>query len=122
MKLVLFVLGACPFWLGNAAVGRRCTTDAQCDVTECCEKPYVTIVSRKRVVGTGDIRKPPKTGTCQKYKLEGENCSGFDKPNGYCGCRPGTICRSREVPQDIRRLVAAPRPPGYGWVSTCEKS
>ena len=31
-------------------------------------------------------------GWCEKYKKEGEYCSGIGKMNGHCECAPGLKC------------------------------
>ncbi|KAK3719815.1 hypothetical protein RRG08_040117 [Elysia crispata] len=81
---------------------------------------------------------PGRFGTCQKYKLEGENCNSFDKMNGYCSCGPGLYCHTHQVPLStlqpmpslptvathmlaVSKRRMAPPQDGYQWVSKCEK-
>ncbi|CAL1543426.1 unnamed protein product [Lymnaea stagnalis] len=115
----------CIFAGTMALVGKSCTSNSQCDPSECCQILNAFMVVSKRLVGASSWspRKQPTKGTCQKYQLEGETCGTFDKMNGYCSCEPGTTCHTYEVPLDSKiqaRRIAAPRP-GYQWISKCEK-
>ncbi|KAH9496016.1 hypothetical protein Btru_014915 [Bulinus truncatus] len=53
----------------QALVGRVCKVESECDVGECCQILSQFMVSSKRQ----DVS--PKTGTCQKFSVEGEGCS-----------------------------------------------
>ncbi|GFR72358.1 U3-aranetoxin-Ce1a-like isoform X1 [Elysia marginata] len=139
MKVLAALTIACLFAVTYAAVGQICTDESQCDAGECCQ-----ILSEFMVVSKKDlqpIKLDPsiqKTGTCQKYKMEGAYCNSFEKMNGYCSCAPGLSCHTYQVAlptkpvmtmaptvathmiSAARRSMLAPQD-GYKWVSKCEK-
>ncbi|CAL1543437.1 unnamed protein product [Lymnaea stagnalis] len=106
----------------HALVGKVCTTASECDDGECCQiLSEFLVMSRRQVLALPTAA--PKTGTCQKYKLEGDACSVFEKMNGHCSCEPGTTCHTYEIPLPTTngaRSMMMPRP-GYQWISKCEK-
>ncbi|CAL1543428.1 unnamed protein product [Lymnaea stagnalis] len=121
-KAIICVL-ACAFAGAIALVGKTCTSNSQCDPSECCQILNAFMVVSKRQAQDLSLFQNPTNGTCQKYRLEGENCGTFEKINGYCSCEPGTTCHMYEVPLASAvnaRMIVAPRP-GYQWVSKCEK-
>nr|KAG5685276.1 hypothetical protein BaRGS_021009 [Batillaria attramentaria]KAG5687998.1 hypothetical protein BaRGS_022939 [Batillaria attramentaria] len=112
--------------MAQALVGDVCRTESECDPGECCQiLSLFPIMSRRQIISLTDPH-ADRTGTCQLYKTENQACSGFDKPNGYCGCGPGLQCHSYEVKiadvqvvqPPVRRSMLAPRP-GYTWRSEC---
>ncbi|RUS69250.1 hypothetical protein EGW08_022989 [Elysia chlorotica] len=138
MKVLVAVTIACVFTVTYATLGQMCTDVSQCGTGECCQ-----ILSEFMVVSKRELLpfKQPiqKSGTCQKYKMEGEHCNSFDKMNGYCSCAPGLTCHTYQVPiptlqpvmtmaptvathmiSPARRSIVAPQD-GYQWVSRCEK-
>ncbi|XP_059151275.1 uncharacterized protein LOC131937684 [Physella acuta] len=133
--LVIFVLLSC-LNLAEARVGAPCTTVAQCGRGECCQVlSDVMIASRKRAAVFRPVTVANRTGTCQRYKREGDRCNSFDAMNGYCSCEPGTSCVSYQLPILTARLApsaplptarlarSAPAPmPGYRWASTCNRT
>nr|KAI8757444.1 U3-aranetoxin-Ce1a-like [Biomphalaria glabrata] len=120
--LICAVVGV--FAVSQALVGKPCTQVSECDAGECCQILSAFMVMSRRQAQAISLFQNPTNGTCQKYKLEGDNCGSFEKINGYCGCEPGTTCHMYEVPlaTDVvqAKMMVAPRP-GYQWVSKCEK-
>ncbi|KAK0064826.1 U3-aranetoxin-Ce1a [Biomphalaria pfeifferi] len=109
--------------VSQALVGKPCTQVSECDTGECCQiLNQFMVVSKRQAIS---LFQNPTNGTCQKYRLEGDSCSSFEKMNGYCGCEPGTTCHMYEVPLPTAlaqsKMMVAARP-GYQWVSKCEKS
>ncbi|XP_048761459.1 uncharacterized protein LOC125670380 [Ostrea edulis] len=97
----------------------KCFTDAECGAGECCfrhEGPL--IVSRRRQL---DSLIAPHHGVCEKFQLEGERCSVFDKVNGHCSCDRGLHCAyvadSSTVPTILlphkRSVIVPPYPGAY---------
>ncbi|XP_059151366.1 uncharacterized protein LOC131937752 [Physella acuta] len=121
--IVIFAL-ACVIASTSALVGQTCTSNDQCDAGECCQILSLFMIASRRQLDAFMLPQNPTSGTCQKYKLEGDSCSTFEKMNGYCSCEPGTTCHMYEVPlptdTPTSRMIVAPRP-GYQWVSKCEK-
>ncbi|KAK6976715.1 U3-aranetoxin-Ce1a [Biomphalaria glabrata] len=107
----------------QALVGKMCMVESECDVGECCQILSEFMVASKRQDALlNTVVQPTKSGTCQKYKIEGDPCNGFEKMNGYCSCAPGTYCHTYEIPiptVSVRSLAIAR--PGYQWISRCEK-
>lgn len=97
-----------------------CMTDAECGSGECCFRHEGPLIMSRRqltasllasnhgnvwnatafhhfvftvVVNTVTIFIPCTcVGVCEKYQLEGDHCSVFDKLNGHCSCGAGLKC------------------------------
>ncbi|KAK6976713.1 U3-aranetoxin-ce1a-like isoform x1 [Biomphalaria glabrata] len=111
------------FAFSQALVGKVCRVESECDPGECCQiLSEFMVMSKRQEVLLNTIAPLTKTGTCQKYKVEGDPCGHFEKINGYCSCAPGTYCHSYEIPVPTMaaRSMIAPHP-GFQWVSKCEK-
>ncbi|KAH9496008.1 hypothetical protein Btru_014887 [Bulinus truncatus] len=109
--------------VSQALVGKVCKVESECDAGECCQiLSQFMVMSKRQDVLLETIAPPTRTGTCQKYKLEGDPCGSFEKINGYCSCAPGTYCHMYEVPVPTvsARSMLAPHD-GFQWVSKCEK-
>ncbi|XP_059151316.1 uncharacterized protein LOC131937722 [Physella acuta] len=123
--IVIFAL-ACVIASTSALVGETCTRDDQCDAGECCQILSLFMIASRRQLEAINMLQSPTSGTCQKYQLEGDSCSTFEKMNGYCSCEPGTECHMTEVPLPTdtptsKMIIMLPPRPGYQWVSKCEK-
>merc|ERR1712154_271686 len=119
----------------QAQAGKVCTDTAQCAADECCQiMSEFQIASKRQLVADlkpvlATLRPLVKTGTCEKYKREGDHCSSMAAMNGYCMCEPGYYCHTYEealptvnaAPAGHLRSMLAPRP-GYHWVSECTKN
>ncbi|KAI8798933.1 U3-aranetoxin-Ce1a [Biomphalaria glabrata] len=122
MLRILVSVAVSVFAVSQALVGKPCTQVSECDAGECCQILSQFMVVSKRQ--SGSLFQNPTNGTCQKYRVEGDNCSTFEKMNGYCGCEPGTTCHMYEVPLPTTLVTSrdmAIARPGYQWVSRCEK-
>ncbi|XP_063447659.1 uncharacterized protein LOC134727209 [Mytilus trossulus] len=69
----------------------QCRQDTECGSDECCyyhEGPMLVSKRRSILPVSGMIQ----GGWCEKYKTEGQSCSGIAKMNGHCECGPGLTC------------------------------
>ncbi|XP_059151329.1 uncharacterized protein LOC131937730 [Physella acuta] len=124
-NMFVLLVTACVFLVAEAAVGSTCQTAAECEPGECCQILSEFMVASRRQAPADVLQALPRTGSCQKYTLEGGNCDTLDKMNGYCSCEPGTYCHMYEVPLTTARRGVRGAPmvrPGYTWVSKCEKT
>ncbi|KAK7493260.1 hypothetical protein BaRGS_00015386 [Batillaria attramentaria] len=107
MKLLLLLgLTLATLVFCKAEVGTPCTSQDQCAADECCQIVNIVVMSRRQALRP--LGGPNTSGTCEKYKKEGESCSSIAVMNGYCGCQPGLNCtpiglstlrsRRRELP------------------------
>ncbi|KAK7493261.1 hypothetical protein BaRGS_00015387 [Batillaria attramentaria] len=109
--LIIAALASC-----QAEVGTPCTSQDQCADDECCQIVNMIVASRKRQLLVKPIGGPNTSGTCQKYKTEGESCSSIAVMNGYCGCKPGLRC----TPIDLNLVGGLAR--RMELPATCEAS
>ncbi|XP_059151063.1 uncharacterized protein LOC131937545 isoform X2 [Physella acuta] len=102
--------------------GKTCTSNSDCEPDECCQKLIENqMSSRKRAAEVPGQRSTlkNKTGTCQKYKLDGDVCFIVDVTNGYCGCKPGSTCQQAKSNKSRNpRMVAFPDD-YYEWLNVC---
>ncbi|KAK7493263.1 hypothetical protein BaRGS_00015389 [Batillaria attramentaria] len=90
----------------KAEVGRPCTSKDQCAADECCQIVNIVVVSRRRQA-LQPLAGPNTSGTCEKYKKQGEWCTSFEVLNGYCGCEEGLTCQAVHLsqPSTLRKGV-----------------
>ncbi|XP_061182264.1 uncharacterized protein LOC133190582 [Saccostrea echinata] len=110
MRTLLLVLS----FLGVLSItyAGRCFTDAECGTGECCFRHEGPMIMSKRQELASLISS--SHGVCERYQLEGEYCSVFDKLNGHCSCGAGLKCAF--VPDSTtvqtKRSMIAPSVPG----------
>ncbi|VDI56623.1 Hypothetical predicted protein [Mytilus galloprovincialis] len=75
-----------------SSVKVQCRHDTECGSDECCyyhEGPIVVSKKRESILPFSSMI---QGGWCEKYKTEGQSCSGIAKMNGHCECGPGLTC------------------------------
>ncbi|VDI56625.1 Hypothetical predicted protein [Mytilus galloprovincialis] len=104
----------------------QCKHASECASDECCyyhEGPMVA--SKKRQAAILPFAGMVQGGWCEKYRTQGEHCSGIATMNGHCGCAPGLKCTAIQDPT-LPPLTIAPiktilkRSMVFGWHSECQ--
>ncbi|XP_063447656.1 U3-aranetoxin-Ce1a-like [Mytilus trossulus] len=104
----------------------QCKHTSECASDECCfyhEGPMVA--SKKRQASILPFAGMVQGGWCEKYRTQGEHCSGIATMNGHCGCAPGLKCNLIQDPT-LPTLTIAPiktilkRSMLFGWHSECQ--
>ncbi|XP_012945991.1 hainantoxin-XIV-7-like [Aplysia californica] len=102
MMKVLLCVSALVLVSVNAKVGDECWNESTCDPGECCLKNEDSMIVSKKRSDFGPILGATK-GTCQNYRLEGDNCQREDiwDEVTMCPCETGLRCVSREEPRFV---------------------
>ncbi|XP_059151380.1 uncharacterized protein LOC131937759 [Physella acuta] len=121
MEKIILLAFVCLLVGASAQDGKVCTDSSECGADECCQKlVHLPIMSRRQL----SLFDPPATGTCEKYRHEGEQCESHFAVVGYCGCVSGLACTRFEepltTPVSLRSLMIPPA--GITWVYKCAKA
>eukprot|EP00105_Crassostrea_gigas_P019887 XP_011438519.1 PREDICTED: uncharacterized protein LOC105336044 [Crassostrea gigas] len=89
MKVLIAVLSFLGIIVGTA-LATTCMTDAECGSGECCFRHEGPLIMSRRQLTASLFTS--NHGVCEKFQLEGDHCSVFDKLNGHCSCGAGLKC------------------------------